>query len=179
MKKFLTFWKKLFPSSKQEQLNKDCCTEQVGEQVDWKAKELLITDPFEKGLLYEELLGDEVCCVNYTPCMTDIGIIYELTMTIPISKGSTVSKAKLLGRFPISENKEKVAFLEKITTDPAFQGKGYGTLLLSVYLKHLESMGIEKVMFSKVRYNERLARFYKKFGFHINHKKLTLNIATS
>lgn|GEM_PF-5427657 len=138
---------------------------------------MLIKDPFKKGLIYEEKLDNEVCRIYFTPLISPLGMIYKLTMLVPIGSNDEAVKAQLIGKFPLDENEEKIAFLEKIDADPYFQGKGYGTLLLSVYLKHMENMGIEKILSTKARYDERLVRFYKKFGFDIDYRKLTLYIS--
>gem|GEM_PF-3536307 len=71
---------------------------------------------------------------------------------------------------------QQKGLLELIEIDNDFQNLGLGSKLLKIYLNYLISLGAKTVIAKKARYSEQLARFYKRFGFEIDNRNISLNL---
>lgn len=60
--------------------------------------------------------------------------------------------------------KGKVLHLEDLIISEAYRGQGYGTLLLDTVVKHGKSLGVNRISWEVLDWNEPAVRFYEKKG---------------
>ncbi len=70
---------------------------------------------------------------------------------------------KLIGYLNVVSNKVTDAYIQDVMIAPGFQGKGIGTELMKRAILRIKGMDI--YMISVIYADERLRRFYEKFGF--------------
>ena len=69
---------------------------------------------------------------------------------------------KLVGYVDSVSNGVTDAYIQDLTVDPAYQGKGIGTELMNRIIAALKE---KRIYIISVVYEEKLASFYKRFGF--------------
>ncbi len=68
--------------------------------------------------------------------------------------------------FAICQTVLDEATLFNIAVDPAFQGQGFGYLLLEAVIKHLQQKGIATVWLEVRESNQKARRLYERLGFN-------------
>ena len=71
---------------------------------------------------------------------------------------------KLIGYLDVVSNGVTDAYIQDVTVNPAYQGKGIGTKLMNTAIDKLKHDGVYAI---SVLFEEKLLTFYKKFGFYI------------
>lgn len=142
---------------------------------------VIVTKPIDctaEGIIWQEMIEQSEYKVTYKPMLDkekSRPIKYELKLLI-----NDISVGHLIGGYFIdafrTENWEQLAVLSEVEIKGLYQGEGYGTLFIRVYLSYLKSIGTKKVIAKKARYDKRLVRFYKQFGFSIDNRDIELNI---
>jgi ribosomal protein S18 acetylase RimI-like enzyme len=69
---------------------------------------------------------------------------------------------RLVGYVDSVSNGVTDAYIQDLTVDPVYQGKGIGTELMNRIIAALKN---KKIYMISVLYEEKLVSFYKKFGF--------------
>jgi len=70
---------------------------------------------------------------------------------------------KLIGYVDTVSNGVTDAYIQDLTVDPAYQGKGIGTELMKRIIAVLKE---KRIYMISVVYEDRLSSFYKRFGFY-------------
>ena len=76
--------------------------------------------------------------------------------------GNAVGMFKLI---PLAHRNSHIAYLGGLAIDPAFAGKGYGSVMLNEILAYAKQQGFLRVELSVANINEKAIKLYEKSGF--------------
>lgn len=102
-------------------------------------------------------------------------ISYKMTLFVDdIIVGSLIGNYNIDAFSPYIQEWNKNGVLDLIEIEEIYQGKGYGTLFLYVYIGFMKKIGAIQISAKKQRYDEKLVKFYSQFGFEIENRDMVL-----
>jgi RimJ/RimL family protein N-acetyltransferase len=76
--------------------------------------------------------------------------------------GQPVGMCKIV---PQQYRNAHIAYLGGVAVDPAFAGKGYGTLMMTAIMNFIRDRGFKRIELSTATHNEKAIALYQKLGF--------------
>lgn len=140
------------------------------EPLEWKSLDVAVLDDLADGVIYrgEGVQGEKVTVhCTHEKLGNKVLVSFHLSLV-----GDDVPISHISGGFGNLKGDLTTAHLNCFVTEPAYRSKGYGTILLAVYLRYVMLLGSTEVISSKSRYDDRLVKLYQRFNFDVVNRSL-------